>query len=278
MQVPPDFLKCVVFLAYDEADGVHWAGTGFIVGLPWPDGMRRHLYVVTAGHVIDALRDDGHDKVYLRLNFSDRPADLVTTRLAAWRRHPDPNVDVAILPVTLPPSVDHMNLPVEVFFIREEVAANKALNVGDEVFCTGLLWQRPGAMKNIPVVRVGNIAAMPGEPVETEYGRMVAYVMEARSLGGLSGSPVFVDLGGIRIQQGSISVHPPEFYLIGVAHGHWDVERRDREGEYVNMGLAIVTPAEAISDILKTEELRLIREMTEEEVRQQNLPTADGSA
>jgi hypothetical protein len=40
---------------------------------------------------------------------------------------------------------------------------------------------------------------MPEEPVETELGPMEAFLIEARSIGGPSGSPCFVSLGQYRL-------------------------------------------------------------------------------
>ena len=74
----------------------------------------------------------------------------------------------------------------------------RSLNVGigDELITVGLFTQRHGAQKKIPIVRSGIIAAMPDEPFEDQNtGKPYhAYLVEARSIGGLSGSPVFVSL------------------------------------------------------------------------------------
>jgi hypothetical protein len=56
-----------------------------------------------------------------------------------------------------------------------------------------------GRQRNIPIVRIGNVASMPHEPVATKNrGAIEAYLVEARSVGGLSGSPVLVQLGIVR--------------------------------------------------------------------------------
>ena len=51
---------------------------------------------------------------------------------------------------------------------------------------------------NLPIVRLGAIAAMPGEYIKTDWGCLRAYLIEARSIGGLSGSPVFIRVGTTR--------------------------------------------------------------------------------
>ena len=71
--------------------------------------------------------------------------------------------------------------------------------MGDEVFVVGLFRHRHGTQRNIPIVRVGNLAALTEEKVATnDFGLVDAYLIEARSIGGLSGSPVFLNLWVVR--------------------------------------------------------------------------------
>ena len=73
-------------------------------------------------------------------------------------------------------------------------------------------------------------------------GLMSAFLVEVRSLGGLSGSPVFAVGNDNRIG------------LIGLVHGHFDQRSSDPDGvsedanaafqeEQINAGIAIVVPA-----------------------------------
>ena len=78
--------------------------------------------------------------------------------------------------------------------MTEKVIKENEIEVGEEVFVTGLFSHHHGQSKNIPIVRVGNISAMPEEKIQTKEHLMDAYLIEARSIGGLSGSPVFVIL------------------------------------------------------------------------------------
>jgi len=59
------------------------------------------------------------------------------------------------------------------------------------------LWTRKSGKLSLPLTSrsyaFGNIAAMPEELIEVrDFGMMQAYLVESRSLGGISGSPVFV--------------------------------------------------------------------------------------
>jgi hypothetical protein len=82
---------------------------------------------------------------------------------------------------------------------------------------------------------------------------MEAYLIEARSIGGLSGSPVFVNLGVVRetpdrppFTLGRVAV-----YLLGLVHGHWDVESGLIGEANVNMGIAIVTPIQKAAEMIE---------------------------
>ncbi len=141
----------------------------------------------------------------------------------------------------------------------EDVIRDRDIGVGDDAFLTGLFSNHYGRDRNIPIVRVGSIAAMPGEKVEVDFfGTAVlidAYLLEARSIGGLSGSPVFVVTSGFR--GGGVIHAGPQFYLLGLMRGHWDVRLSaadavitdEQRREAVNMGIAVVVPASKILDL-----------------------------
>ena len=60
------------------------------------------------------------------------------------------------------------------------------------MFSVGLFTKYFGRSNLIPIVRTGNIAMMPKEKVPLgSFGLTDAYLIEGRSIGGLSGSPIF---------------------------------------------------------------------------------------
>ena len=64
----------------------------------------------------------------------------------------------------------------------------------------------------------------------TDYGLTEAYLIEARSIGGLSGSPVFIPMPPFQqingeVTQGSGSL----FYLLGLMHGHFDIPKLNED-------------------------------------------------
>jgi hypothetical protein len=64
------------------------------------------------------------------------------------------------------------------------------IGIGNEVAFAGLFVNHHGKKRNEPIVRFGNICGIPSEPVSTKAGDIEAYLVESRSVGGLSGSPV----------------------------------------------------------------------------------------
>jgi len=129
------------------------------------------------------------------------------------------------------------------------------------VFISGLFRHHYGAKRNIPIVRVGNLAALNEERIVTKsFGEIDAYLIEARSIGGLSGSPVFLNLGIVRKVGGQVkhaSGPGSIFYLLGLIHGHFDENRQlgDAEAnEAVNSGIAIVVPIASAMSVINVYE------------------------
>ncbi len=90
---------------------------------------------------------------------------------------------------------------------------------------------------------------------------MSGYLIEARSIGGLSGSPVYVNLGLHRHINGSIkqSNSGPIYFLLGMIYGHYDINTSEIDesiedtmnlSDRVNTGIAIVTPIVKLVDHL----------------------------
>jgi hypothetical protein len=145
-----------------------------------------------------------------------------------------------------------------------EMMRSNEVALGDEVFVSGLFRHHYGTNRNIPIVRVGNLAAMDEEKVSTRtLGLIDAYLIEARSTGGLSGSPVFVNLGIHRMIGGKIkqvSGDRPMFFLLGLVHGHYDIPLGDAgtgSNESVNAGIAIVVPFIAIQGVVEAFEAKM---------------------
>jgi hypothetical protein len=117
------------------------------------------------------------------------------------------------------------------------------------------------------------------EQIQTELGFADVYLIEGRSIGGLSGSPAFVrrtETIKVRMEDGRITTlnSPGPFKLLGLMQGHWDIKesamnKASIEHDYkhgVNLGIAIVTPAIKIAEILEQRGMKLIRDLADEDL------------
>ena len=203
MRVENRVLKNVAFVGIETNGSFTPLGTGFLVRVCINDDIGSN-YLVTADHVVEMIRGD---TVFVRVN---RPTGAgngcvtISIPKARLRRHPEPKNDVAILPFPFDGSVtDHVLLPMD----RAHLESSREVwspGIGDEAAGIGLYTSHYGEIRNRPVVRIGNIAAMPEEPVRTDHGYVNAYLVEIRSIGGLSGSPVYLNVPQFRIKDGEI--------------------------------------------------------------------------
>jgi hypothetical protein len=291
MQVPSEMRKCVAFLCYTKSGNIQIVGTAFFVGVPISD-TKSAAYVVTARHnllEIDDRNFEDPQKVLLRVNMMDGTAGYLAIARAAWV-FPNENSDVAVAPCGLPEEFDQAVFPVG-SFATEDVIARESIGIGEEVFLIGLFSKHFGKGKNSPILRVGNIAAMPDEPVATErLGQIEAYLIEARSIGGISGSPVFVSVAGVRSSlSGNTTIGGrPRYFLLGLMHGHWNWDHSkdnpvfdsgepstDFNIDHINTGIAVVVPASKILSVIHSQPFVAAREALTKSWELQNSPEPD---
>jgi hypothetical protein len=248
MRVPDEIKQCVVFLGCAKADS-----TAVFVGSAWffaNDTATPPLgCLITARHVIERIKDLGVAEVMVRVNTKSGTAVWTNISFDRWiLPNPGSDLDVAIACVGIPNSLDHHHFP-RSLVLTPELANELDIGVGEEVFITGLFANHTGDIKNGPIVRVGNLASYPAEEIQTSFGRMDAFLIEARSIGGLSGSPVFVHIGNVRVVEGQLkTATKPVYYLAGLIHGHYDqmmaTGTSGGQRDSVNTDIAIVVPIE----------------------------------
>jgi hypothetical protein len=300
MRVSSIYLKSVAFIAEivqstpmgDEFD--HYA-TGFFVTIRSEvDPGRSWAHFITARHVAEGLRDFA--KVALIVN--SRSGNGITTVPIAhnqWFFHPsDESADVAILPVQLTPDLDVLPLELE-NFATPKVLTDLKMGLGDDIVIPGLFQFAPGTRKdgvaqNMPIVGRGNVAMIPDAPIQVDNGFAEVYLVEAHSIGGLSGSPVFIrgtladPIKPVNAKEDFLGVSSTP-YLLGLMHGHWDIPSSEidrpvrhlihdpRHG--VNMGIAVVVPAYKIIEALHHPELVAMRFAEESEFGKSISPQPD---
>lgn len=208
MLIPPTYRDCVCFV-YATFNGVSKpVGTAFFLCISKPPV--RWIVVVTALHVVaNAQRDSDDGKTLLRVNTKDGGFRFVEVAADKWFK-PDMSeeiVDIAFCQWEVLPGASEFDFvcvgselaaPAEIIEVEE-------IGVGNEVAFAGLFVRHHGKRRNEPIMRFGNICAMPTEPVSTAVGEIDAYLVESRSVGGLSGSPLFVDVGLLR----NVGQRPP---------------------------------------------------------------------
>lgn len=288
MRVPDTLRKSVVFLGKPTTgDGIALRATAFCVAVPLSNGEDNVAYLVTTKHSADAL---GRGRFGVRVNPPIGPAfNVWGDEKTEWWYHPtEPDrVDAAVVRWYPTELEDIRALPVSMF-LSDELIRNTGIGVGDDVFMIGLFTRlSPG--RNEPIIRVGNVAAMPGDSIpgvriSGEQVDAEAYLIEVRSMGGLSGSPVFVRetvesavpkwsdrQNRERTEVYMQGVGP--FYLMGLMHGHWNIAPHEHNrpdfhttppnDESIALGISIAVPAKKILEIIN--QPGLIEQRREEE-------------
>jgi hypothetical protein len=278
MPVPDEYRRCVGYVCADLPDATMAGrttrlpiGTAFLATTAAPaedeTGDQEEnaevdspIFAVTARHLIDAGRRNGGE-VVLRLNADGAFRDVVAPT-ADWIEHP--TADVAVRPFEWSDGLECAVIPTAMF-VNDQYVAEQPL-LGSEVFFAGLFSPVPGSGRNEPIVRFGNLS-LPApvrirfEPVPGWEIADDAFLVESRSWGGHSGSPAFarhnriLDPAGRRL----VNISRPNVVLLGLVSGHYDISRNaetmgDLPGGIrvpVNAGIAVVTPAQRILDLIR---------------------------
>lgn len=213
-------LECVFYLypSLSSAEkGEDFGGCGFLMLVPFERAKQNHLYAITNRHVIDA------GALTLRVATSDQGLLPIDSDERRWFRHPDGD-DLAMLLVDFPFefTCTAINLS-ETEFVTKELIQQHDIGVGEEAFSVGRLVDHDGKQKHTPVVRFGNISQMPAEKIRQDDGNMQeSYLVEGRSVGGYSGSPVFMFIPLWAVRPGKEKVESKQYgpWFLGVNWGH----------------------------------------------------------
>jgi hypothetical protein len=272
MRLSEDARKLVAFLGFRTmgAGGVSvlkFGGTGFLVTHPvTPDLDRlRITYLVTARHVAETFAGP----FVIGVNDALGHPHLIDIDEARWVYHEDPLVDIAVV------NIDEV-LPHEAWVVypSEHFVQRNALfsrfGAGDLVYIVGLHRLFHGETKILPIVHTRHIAMTPDEeiPIINSNTGVVSgtrgYLIEAQTLNGLSGSPVFVrytNVTGMITSDGRVAAYTHDVNLLGVWQGAWDriagdvlTEELHRDA-LVPVGMGIIVPAERIIQTLNSPSL-----------------------
>lgn len=268
MRVPDNIRDCCCFV-YANVEGKHkLIGTGFFIGEKYEEeGIEKFKWIdfVTAKHIVMEARKEARVLALgIRINAKSGNTVDIDIPDEAWFFHPiDESVDAVIAYISGISGLDIKVLPTEMV-MNSKIIRNYDIGIGDEVCITGLFYKHYGSKRNLPIVRTGNIAMMPLEPVKTRSGSAEAYLVELRSIGGLSGSPVFVHTERVKG-----SKHEHTLSWMGLMRGHWEIDEDSinmldsTSEQQLNVGIGVVVPAYKIMEISKQESVMRIKEMEE---------------
>jgi hypothetical protein len=276
VRINEEIRRCVVFVGIEARGNFVPTGTGFLIGIPDIKNDVTYHALVTAAHVLEQMYED---EFSVRLNRKEGDAACVRINRKDAIHHPNRGNDVAIVPIAIAGDVyDFRLLRCERSFFNDQLKALDGVEQGDEVFAVGLYTSHHGLTRNVPVVRVGNVAAVPEEPVLV-LGRAYvdAYLIELRTIAGLSGSPVFLNPPPVKMKDGSIHhLQKPPMQPIGVLVGYHVVESKEdqiqvpqhpepgmaaagsegaRSIDERNTGFGVVIPFERVLEVIEGPEM-----------------------
>jgi hypothetical protein len=286
MHVPSQALRSVIFIGSKDDDGKFKPrATGFLVYSHSRGDQIPFGHLVTAKHAIEGMLTAGM-AVYCRVNLIGGGSSVESlTSIEKWWFCPDDefgrssDIAVAFLELDLN-RVDHDYIPIPEYAFEETSGYTKQRpRLGDEVFTIGLFVSHFGKSRNRPIVRIGNVAAMPEEPVFVPKGGYIdAYLIEARSISGLNGSPVFVNvpesenlvgyLRDPRFRGDPEAINWQRYHFLGLISAHFDLERLNEDtvvedadkSRGINAGIGIVVPATKVIETLYQPEFKKLRE------------------
>jgi hypothetical protein len=180
--------------------------------------------VITAQHVLD---DIPGEMASIRVNRNDGSSEVlkIPKRVAITFR--DRAIDLAVLPLGLDPSIH------EIFLLQlqqagwlDQLKKHGDPQPGDEICVVGLYTTHYGHVRNMPVTRIGHIAALPEEKVATDRGYVHGYLIECHSIAGLSGSPVYWMVPEFKMEDGKV-LRQITYVPLGILIGYHVIETRE---------------------------------------------------
>jgi hypothetical protein len=269
-RVPDEYLNCIVYM-YPSIPAVEkgerLGGTGFVVGVDAShDRSIRFFYVVTNKHVVDS----GNTTV--RFNTLHGRHEAQEYDESNWLRSIDTDLAIYLLPPLDPRHFDFRPISLGQF-ITKEMIRKYDIGIGDEVFFAGRFINAEGVDKNRPSLRFGTIAQVSTDVIDGEE----SFLVEARSIPGYSGSPVFqYTVAGVR--NFVIETTPTKgvgTYLLGVDWCHISdyVDAKNERGEILpfkirnNTGMMGVIPIWKLAELLFRADVRKNRETDPRNIR-----------
>lgn len=213
-RIDQSWFDSVVYLYPDTARaeaGEQVGGTGFLMGWPVADTGLMAMWVVTNRHIIE---EGGHWTV--RINKKSGGIECIDTTDEEWVLSPDS--DLAVRPIRVSQDVHGFTYLTKDWLLTK--AWYEALDVGpgDECITVGRFIGHDGRGRNYPTARFGQIAQGPNEPVKISGKMQECFLVESRSIGGTSGSPVYLHLDPVYYRPSINGKTAPDGTVLGQGH------------------------------------------------------------
>lgn len=155
MRVEDRIRRSVVFIGIEGERGFVPLGTGFVCLSVYEDLAA--TVIVAAEHVVNSISGD---KISVRINRYSGPADVI--KINKTPHIVCAEIDVALFAYRIDPTI----YDVAPFVLDREKWQTDIEHIwkpgpGDEVSVVGLYTTHYGHVKNIPIVRIGHVAALP---------------------------------------------------------------------------------------------------------------------
>lgn len=300
MIIPSAFFNLVVYLYPNLDDATsgssrNGGGTGFLYGMD--DGNKTYLYVVTNAHILEGLEDQCAEQCIVRINTKSGGAESMPTLISDWHRHPN-NDDLAVYLISEPKDTWRYefitnDMLLDEDFVRSDIFSEDGdpavaevevqddgierkwrdiskVGIGMDTVMIGRFIKHGGSGVNYPVVRRGHIAMLPFEKIK-QSGRnheQEGFLVETYSIGGFSGSPVFVQTAANKRHKkhdgtGNGTTYEQRVFLLGVDWGHFDFDGEviptDATKIKVPSGMMCVVPSWKLTDLIDSEAVKAQR-------------------
>lgn len=248
--IPSPFLDTVVAIGKGESpDSIRYIATGFVYRalVKEDDNKWYSNFLVTNRHVIEDSIE-----IHIRQNTTVRAEPVLGFLTDEWTTHPDPEVDVAVLPIY---TEDNGGNTVDVPAFGDAHTMSRAklqeteFREGNEIFVLGFPLGIVGNSRNYPIVRQGIVARIR----DWYENDSKDFLIDSSIFPGNSGGPVLAKPTLHTYGKAITSAK-----LIGLVSSYipyQDIARSDQTGRPIlaaheNSGLATVVPIDAVQETI----------------------------